>query len=178
MGSKSKQDGQKKKKETPDRLTEAISKKIEEVQVGDRTLKVYKWNYWTSMRLAKTLTAIIQKALGSFKDVKDLRDILKTDFSELLHENQREIFELISVTITRDNFPTEEAAKEWAAEEVGLGEVVQLIYTIARQNLRPLVKIIKEVVAESAAVNAEARKALQTQTSSPNSSTEGTPTTE
>lgn len=165
------------KKSTKDRLAEAAKNKIRVLVVGDKELKVYKWNYWTSIRLADTLTSVIGKVYGSFKGGGGLEKLLQTDFGEVLKANAEDILEVIVATIARDNFPSEEAAKEWAEEEIGLGEIMDLGVCIGKQNLRPLVAKIKEITGVDVSAPAEAPKASLAQTSLQSSSPPDSPTT-
>lgn len=164
-------------KKIEDRLAAAIAKKIEVLEVGGRELKIYKWNYWTSMRLATPLTQLVEKFFSAMKGKVSIRGLLGADIGELLSGHAKEVLDIIVLTIMRDNFPDEKAAKEWAEEEIGLSEMITLVTCIGRQNLRPLVKTIHELTGVDVEGRAEALKASLAQTSSPNSSTEDTPTT-
>lgn len=164
-------------KTTEDRLAAAIAKKIEIVEIGGRELKVYKWNYWTSMRLATPLTQLVEKVFATMKGKVSIQGMLGADIGELLSKHAKEVLEIIVLTIMRDNFPDEQSAKEWAEEEVGLAEMITLVTCIGRQNLRPLVKTIHELTGVDVASRAGDLKASLAQTSSPSSSTGDTPTT-
>ena len=168
---------QQKPKKTEDRLATAIAKKIEVMVIGERELKVYKWNYWTSMRLATPLTQLIEKVFATMKGKVDIIGLLGADIGELLSKNAKEVLEIIVGSIERGNFPNEQEAREWAEEELGLAEVMDVVMCIGRQNLRPLVKKIHEVTGVDVSGRAEALRASLVQTSSPSSSKEDTPTT-
>lgn len=168
---------QQKPQKTEDRLAEAIAKKIEVLEIGGRELKVYKWNYWTSMRLAKPLTQLIEKVFAAMKGKVSIQGLLGADIGELLSSHAEEVLEIIVLTIMRDNFPDEKEAKTWAEDEVGLAEMITLVTCIGRQNLRPLVKTIHELTGVDVEGRAADLKASLAQTSSPSSSKEATPTT-
>jgi len=163
-------------KKTEDRLAEAIVKKIEVLTIAGRELKIHKWNYWTSMRLASPLTQLIEKVFATMKGKVDIVSLMGADIGDLLSANAKDVLEIIVGTIERGNFPDEAATREWAEEELGLAEVMDVVMCIGRQNLRPLVKKIHEVTGVDVSGRAEALRASLAQTSSPNSSKEDTPT--
>lgn len=145
MGEPKKEPGQKKAK--PDRLAEAISKKIEELTVDDRELLIRKWNLHTSLELMGTLGDILKKVVGGIGPEMDIASFFQGDIGELLAQHEGSIVKVLAGSVFPGNFDSLEEAKAWI-EDLGAGDALKIFAVIARQNIRPLVEAVGEVAKE------------------------------
>lgn len=160
-------DGRAKKKEKPDRLAEAIAKKVETLTVDDRELHIRKWDFHTSLELMSKLGDVLKLALGGIGPSMDIGSILQQEIGQLLLPHEDKIVEVLAGSILNGNFENLEQAEAWV-RGLGADEVLRIFSVIAKQNIRPLVKAVGEIAKEVGAkvkVSADtARKVSQAQT--------------
>lgn len=148
---------------TLDRLEAIVTSKEEIVEVEDRSIRVIKWNLTQSLRLSTTLGKMIRDVFAglpieAIKD-KDTSDffarLLNADIASLAEGQHDNILTLISETVVRGNFDTLDEARKWT-EDIGV-EALEILAVIARQNIRPLVRAIKNVLASVRSASAGPR---------------------
>jgi len=134
-----------------DRLEQIVTSKEEVIEVDDKSIRVIKWNLEQSLRLSVTLGMMIKDlfsgvatADGSGADF--FARLMSTDLAELIAGQRDNILRIISETIVRGNaFESIDETRKWV-DEAG-AESLEILAVIARQNIRPLVRAIKSVVA-------------------------------
>ncbi len=140
-------EGRAKKEDKPDRLAEAIAKKVEEMTIDERELKVRKWNLHTSLELMGTLGDILKQMVAGIGPQMDIASLLQGDIGELLAKHEGSIVKILAATLLVGNFGSLEEAEEWV-RDLGAGDALKIFAVIARQNIRPLVEAVGEVASE------------------------------
>ena len=154
---------QKQEKNEIDRLERIITTKEQLVDVEGMSIRVIKWNLKQSMKLSVVLGQLVRSVIMKMPEL-DLKsdpaelvaNILKADLSGIVDSQYDNLVLLISETVVRENFDGITAARKWT-EELGV-EGLEILSVIARQNIRPLVRVIGNVAADARKI-AEARRA-------------------
>ena len=136
-----------------DRLEAIVASKEEVLEVDGRSIRVIKWNLTQSLRLSTTLGRMVREVfVGLPIDATNDSDtadffarLLNADLASLAEGQHDNILTLISETVVRGNFDTLDEARKWT-EDIGV-EALEIMAVIARQNIRPLVRAIKSVLA-------------------------------
>lgn len=128
----------------PDRLAKALRGKRQKLTIEDRDLTVVKWNLKTSCEMMGRLGKILEKVIGSAKEMLDIGAFLRQDLGALVNEHYEDIVDVLAHTIRRENFEDIDQAKAWV-EELGLAEAVEVFAVIVEQNLRPLVATARSI---------------------------------
>lgn len=137
----------KKKKTEPDRLAEAIAKKIEELTVDERELHIHKWNLHTSLELMGTLGDILKQMVAGIGPQMDIASFFQGDIGELLIKHEENIVKILAGTLVVGNFESIKEAGAWI-RDLGAGDVLRIFVVIAKQNIRPLVEAVGEIASE------------------------------
>lgn len=144
----------------PDRLAEAVAKKVETIMVDGRTLRVRQWNLHTSLTLMGTLGDILKQMVASVGPKMDVASLLQRDVGQLLLEHEASIVKILVGSITPSNFKDLQEAEAWV-NDLGVGDALRLFSIIARQNIRPLVKAVGEIAKEVGAKVKESADEVQ-----------------
>ena len=142
-----------------DRLEAIVTSKEEIVEVDGVSIRVMKWNLTQALRLSTTLGKMIREIFSELpmdkikeQDTTEFfARLLSADLADLAEGQHDNILTLISETVVRGNFDTLDQARKWT-ESIGV-EALEILAVIARQNVRPLVRAIKNVLASVRSAN-------------------------
>lgn len=135
------------KKESKDRLEEAVAKKVETHTIDGVSIQIHKWTLKQGLKHSARLFGVIMKAttsLGSFDKM------LQEDLADLLSANEKGLDLVIFVcadTLATHSGKDVEHFKKWI-EELAPEHFLELLQIIVRMNVRPLVSKFSEIKAQ------------------------------
>ncbi len=124
----------KKKEVAQDRLAEAIIGKFLNVELDGKNLRMQRWNFVQGLRVSKNLATIIKKAtpLGFTAE-----SLMVADIGEILVEHEEHIYEILAVSVVKNNFADEAEATTWV-KELDFPDAVELLGCVIKLDLVPL----------------------------------------
>ena len=148
---------------TVDRLEKIVSSKEEILEVAGRSIRVIKWNLTQALRLSTTLAKMVREVmaglpLGEAKENESadfFARLLSTNLEDLAEGQHDNIVKVLSETVVRENFDSLDEARKWI-EEIGV-DAFEILGVIGKQNIRPLVRAVKNVLASVRSASAAPR---------------------
>lgn len=145
------------KRNEEDRLSEAILGKYVKATIAGRELTLQKWTLRQGIRLTGKIATIIRQAMPTGQ----AQDLLSADVEGLISDHEETFIEIMSVSLHRGNFESEQEAKQWLVDEVSLEDAIELFTHISRLNIRPLITRLasmRSLISESALAGANEEK--------------------
>ncbi len=124
----------KKEEATKDRLEKAVESKYLDVVIDDKKLRLQRWSIMQGLRVSKKLIVILQKAtpLGI-----SLESLMLADLGGLLEKHEEDIYEILAVSVEKNNFESYDDALEWI-QTLYFPDAIELMGYIVKLDIVPL----------------------------------------
>lgn len=124
----------KKKEAVQDRLEKAINAKFLDVEVDGKKLRLQRWSLVQGLRVSQKLAAVIKKATPLGFSVESL---MVAPIGDILAEHEDDIYEILTVSVVRNNFENEAEARDWIMD-LDFADALELMGYVVKLDLVPL----------------------------------------